>query len=190
MKWLARILLALVLLVLLVVLGLFLAGKREGAGFNQVTVEISRPPEQVWRHLTEPELTRKWMSDIREVTPLTEGGLRVGARSRMVVAVDADETMVLEDEITRVEPPHRLELTIKSGAEADVSFVEHAIYTLEPQDGRTKLTVTARSDFSGVASLFEPIITPTAKAGLEKQILALKAAVEAEPAAEPATARP
>jgi uncharacterized protein YndB with AHSA1/START domain len=108
----------------------------------------------------------------------------------MVVAVDADETMVMEDELTRIEPPHRLELTIKSGAEADVSFVEQVVYLLEPQDGRTKLTVTGRSTFSGVAALFEPIITPTAKAGLEKQMLALKAAVEAEPVAEPATARP
>jgi len=190
MKWLARILLALVSLLLLAVLGLFLAGKREGAGFNQVTLEISRPPEQVWRYLTEPELTRKWMSHLLEVTPLTEGGLRVGARSRMVVAVDADETMVLEDELTRVEPPHRLELTLKSGAEADVSFSEQVVYTLEPRDGRTKLTVMGKSQFSGVASLFEPLITPTAKANLEKELQSLKAAVEAEPAAEPATARP
>jgi len=190
MKWLARILLALVALLLLGVLGLFLAGKREGAGFHQATVEIARPPEQVWRYLTEPALNQKWRSGILEVTPLTEGGLRVGARERVLVSVGEGETMVVEDEITRVEAPHRLELTLKSGPGSDVSFVEQVAYTLEEQGGGTKLTFTGRSEFSGVAALFEPIITPAALANLEKELQALKATVEAEPVSAPATEQP
>jgi uncharacterized protein YndB with AHSA1/START domain len=190
MKWLTRILLALVVVLLLGVLGLFLAGRREGAGTHQASVEIARPPEQVWRYLSDPTLTRKWMSGILEVTPLTEGGFRVGARERMVVAVDEDETMVVEDELTRIEAPHRLELTLKAAPGSDVSFVEYVTYVLEAQGGGTKLTFTGRSEYSGIVSLFEPIITPAAKAKLDKELQALKAAVEAEPATAPATAQP
>jgi len=190
MKWLARILLALVALLLLGVLGLFLAGKREGASFHQGSVEIARPPEQVWRYLTDPVLARKWRSGILEVTPLTEGGTRVGARERVLVSVGEGETMVVEDEITRLEAPHRLELTLKSGPGSDVSFVEQVAYTLEEQGGGTKLTFTGRTEFSGVAALLEPIITPAAEGSLEKELQALKATVEAEPASAPATVQP
>jgi uncharacterized protein YndB with AHSA1/START domain len=184
-KWFIRISLALLLLLLVGTLGLLLAGRREGAGLNQATVEIARPAAQVWRHMEDPALSRKWMSGIIEMTPLTEGGLRVGARERLVIAVDADERMVMESEFTRIEKPHRLELTIQSGADADVTFIEHVIYTLDEQDGRTKVAFTGRTEYSGLAALFEPIITPTAQAKLEGDLQALKASVEAEPVPEP-----
>lgn len=44
----------------------------------------SAPAEMVWRILADVEKWRDWTPTIVEVNPLTEGGLRVGARYRVV----------------------------------------------------------------------------------------------------------
>ncbi len=60
MKWILRILLGLVGLLVLAVVVLFVLSKRPDAGKGDVTIDIARPPDVVWQ----------WVSEEREARPL------------------------------------------------------------------------------------------------------------------------
>jgi uncharacterized protein YndB with AHSA1/START domain len=100
-------LIALGALVAVAVIGLFLAGRRRDAGVNEVTVEIARPPAQVFRWLAQRDLARKWIGGLVEIQPLTEGALRVGLKERAVVLLGS-ERMALEMEVVGFEEGRRI----------------------------------------------------------------------------------
>jgi uncharacterized protein YndB with AHSA1/START domain len=183
MKWVWRILGAIFSLILLVVICLWLAGFRSGAGHNSATVIIHRPAAQVWRHLENDDLVLKWVSGLTEIHRLTPGVTRAGSRMAMA-NVRGNRRTEMEMEITDFAPNSHIGFKLRSPAGASPEFTETAEYVLSEQGGHTTLTLRGDSRyFPFWIQLMEPIITPAAQKKLQGDLARLKALLEAEPVA-------
>jgi uncharacterized protein YndB with AHSA1/START domain len=49
------------------------------------TVDIAAPRHRVFSFMTNPDYVKRWQPDVVESTPLTDGGMRRGARWRVTV---------------------------------------------------------------------------------------------------------
>lgn len=180
MKRIKKFLKMLVLLAVVAVLGLYLYGFRPGAGVNSATIEINRPPAQVWRYLTNDDLVKSWVSGlevIRHENPPTQG---VGARYYMEVR-NQDELAKMLMTITAFDPPRRIAFTLESAGDSSSGFTETGEYTLHDVYGRTQLMLSALTNYHGILPrLMEPFITPAAQKKLEADLARLKSLLEAE----------
>ena len=141
MKWVWRILFGIIAVVVLAVLGLWLAGCRKGAGINSATIDIIRPPAQVWRYLTNDNLVKKWVSGLTEIRQLTPGTEGVGDRFEMTVVMDGERTD-MEMEITAFVPNRQIGFKVKSIGHSSMGFTETGEYAIVEQDHNTLLTLT------------------------------------------------
>ena len=180
MKWVRRILAVLVALPLLAVIGLLLAGQREGAGRNTERLAIARPPSQVYRHLVKPDLLRQW-TGLAEVEVMGAAEVATGSKLRLVSEARGQRTS-MEAEVTGAEPGRLLTLAVRTAAGAPVGFSQRVEYRLEERSGDTRLAVTSDTRYEGaVARLFEPLITRAVQKQLEANLELLRLQVEAEP---------
>jgi hypothetical protein len=109
-----------------------------------------------------------------ESTALTEGGARVGARSREVVE-ERGQRFELETEITTYVPNEALQARITSQG-----FETLSTYRLQEDGGRTRLTSVLESRYTMLlARLLAPIVTRQAQKKLEADLERLKRLVEA-----------
>ncbi|MGB0035910.1 MAG: SRPBCC family protein [Candidatus Acidiferrales bacterium] len=181
MKWVLRILGAVVGLIVLAVLALYLAGFRRGHGRNSVTVEIARPPAQVFRYLTDDELVKRWVGGLVEIKHLNADVPGVGARMHMVEEYKG-ESVPMDMEITGFEANRAIKFRIISAGDPSEGFTEAGEYVLEPTGTGTRLTLSATSEYQGfLPRLFEPLITPEAQKKLKEDLARLKGLVEGEP---------
>lgn len=181
MKSLRRILTALIALPLLAVIALLLAGQREAAGRNVERLAIARPPAQVYRHLVDVKLLRRW-TGLAEIELLTEGDLGRGSRMRLVSEARGQRT-TMEAQVIDAEKDRLLVLAVKAAPGSPVIFSERVEYRLEERAGDTRLAVTTETRYEGaVARLFEPLITRAVQKQLEDTLAKLLAEAEAEPA--------
>jgi len=181
MKWVWRILFGIIAVVVLAVLGLWLGGFRKGAGINSATIDINRPPAQVWRYLTNDDLVKKWVSGLTEIRHLTPGVEGVGNRFEMTVVMDGERTD-MEMEITAFVPNRQIGFKVKSIGHPSMGFTETGEYAIVEQDHNTLLTLTGRSKYYPFwLQLMEPLVTPMAQKKLEGDLARLKSLVEAEP---------
>jgi uncharacterized protein YndB with AHSA1/START domain len=181
MKWLSRIFGAVVALVALCVAGLWLAGMRPGHGHNSGSVEINRPAAQVWRYLTDDELIKKWVSGLAEIRHMTPGVTGEGEKLRLKEGYEG-KGVEMEMTMWRIEAPRRMEFTLEGLGDPANGFTEKAAYVLEEKDGKTRVTLSAQTEYHGfLVRLMEPLITPAADKKLAGDLARLKAMVEAEP---------
>src|SRR5260370_5265362 len=136
MKCVRRILLAVVALPLLASIALLVVGRREGAGRTDDRLAIARPPADVFHHIEDEDLLKKW-TGIVDVKSQADPWLQPGTRSRMVSEARGQRTEV-EVDVTAVERDRYLALTVKSTAGAPVVFTQVAEYRLEERDGGTR----------------------------------------------------
>ena len=140
---------------------------------NEHSVEIERPAA-VFPYLTDGEKLRQWVGGLVESTALTEGGARVGARSREVVE-ERGQRFELETGITRYAPNEVLQARITSKG-----FETLSTYRLQEDSGRTRLTSVLESRYTMLlARLLAPIVTRQAQKKLEADLDRLKRLVEA-----------
>jgi len=101
----------------------------------EITLEIARPPADVFAYLTDVSKLPEWQSSAAEAE--IDGAVRKGARireRRRFLGRDVRNEL----EVTRYEPPERFELSSRS---APVSFtIDHA---LVPAERGTRLHVQA-----------------------------------------------
>jgi len=181
MKWVWRILGGIAGVAVVCVAGMWLWGLRPGHGENLVTVEIDRPAANVWRYVTTDELTNKWVSGLEEIRHTTPGVSGAGEKLYMVESYEG-ERFPMEMTVERYTAPGELTFTLVSIGDPSNSFTEKGGYLLEEHDGRTRLTLTAHTEYHGfLPRLFEPIITRQAQAKLAGDVARLKALVEAKP---------
>jgi uncharacterized protein YndB with AHSA1/START domain len=141
---------------------------------NEHSVQIERPAAAVFPYLTDGEKLRQWVGGLVESTALTEGGARVGARSREVVE-ERGQRFELETEITRYAPNEVLQARITSKG-----FETLSTYRLQEDGGRTRLTSVLESRYTMLlARLLAPIVTRQAQKKLEADLDRLKRLVEA-----------
>jgi uncharacterized protein YndB with AHSA1/START domain len=180
MRWVRRILAVLIALPVLAVIALLLAGQREAAGRNVERLAIARPPSQVYRHLVDVKLLRKW-TGLAAIEPLTEGELGPGSRMRLVSESRGQRT-IMEAQVAGAERSRLLVLVVTTATGSPVGFSQRVEYRLEERAGDTRLAVTSDTRYEGaVARLLEPLITRAAQRQLEATLERLRLEVEGEP---------
>ena len=171
---------ALVALPLLVAGALWVLGGRTQV--YRAEIEIEAPPEEVFPYLTEPDRIAQWVDGLVEITPLTEGGHRVGATARLVVEQDGNRYEFI-DEVTSTTANESLELHSQSDMfDADIRW------ELEPSKNGTHATAVMRTDFHGFYRFLAPMMRSTAEEQLQSDFERLKQLIESPPSepAEPA----
>jgi uncharacterized protein YndB with AHSA1/START domain len=123
------------------------------------SVEIAKPPADVFPWLLEEDKVPQWTSDlVRYEVP---GELRAGAQVRQVLKLGGSE-LPLDLELTRYDPP--------SGAESRFSTNGVNLttaYGLEPSGAGTRLTQTLEAKAS---SLTARMLIPVVQGRLEKKV--------------------
>lgn len=180
-KWILRVLGVFALLIVLFFVMMYVvSGGAKGVGRNEASVVINKPAEEVFPWLTEPDKLTKWIGGLTESKALTEGGLRVGAKSQETVEVGEERTL-MQVEVMEVAPPKLLVVRITSEG-----FDGDARYTLEPEGGATRLRYVGDFTYKVfMMKLLEPLITPAAQGKLEQDLNVLKGLVESGGAAKP-----
>jgi len=118
----------------------------------EISIVISRPIEEVFAFVTNPENIPKWSSLSREVKVTSAGPIGVGATYRSVVAF-LGRRIEGETEITEYEPNRSFAEKSKSGP-----FPVENRTTFERVDGGTRVNFTAVAEPGGFFKLAEPLL--------------------------------
>ena len=117
-----------------------------------------------------------WIDGLVESTPLTDDGLKVGARSREVME-DHGERFEFEIVITEPNPPGLLGVRI-----ASEFFDSRVRYELRDRGGVTNLSYFGDTQFGGfLFRLMEPVVAASAEAKIAADLETLKRLVVSAP---------
>ena len=181
MKWIFRVFVFVLGLILLAAGVLLAMGSRPGANMLSVRVEINKPPEAVWKYVADPATPKEWVSWLVEVRQLTPGAQPVGSKEVWVMEDrnNGNARMEILSETTRFEPHRRMDVRLSSPGE----FSGEVAYLFEDLGGgRTALTQEGTYLFeSWFARLMAPVVMPSARSKLVGDIERLKANVEKLP---------
>src|SRR6266540_6063232 len=101
------------------------------------TIEVARPPQEVFDFATNPVHFGQWQRDVLSVRMLDDSRF---ATTRRISG--AERTMI--QQITHNDPPHRWAARCIEGP-----IRPHATITVEPVDGGARSRVTFTLDFEG-----------------------------------------
>lgn len=178
MKWIRWTLLGLLLFVVLCVLGLLIAGQREGAETMSVRVEVNKPVAEVWKYFNTPEKTKDWVSWMVEVKDISPGEKRVGSKETWVMEDknNNNQRMEIFSEVTAIEAMRRIDYKLGSTE----MFTGTATYLFEDLGGnRTAFTSSGSYVFlNGFFNFLKPLIMHSAREKLEGDLKTFKANVE------------
>ena len=138
---------------------------------HEVTIHLNQPVEQVFALLVDTSQLSTWQSNLIKSEQLTEGPLRTGSRFREIRRINNKETEI-QGEITALEPNKRLETKTATKPQAMVS------YSLDPEQGGTRLKYRFVLITSGLMRLLEPMIASSIKKDTEADFEALKRVLE------------
>jgi hypothetical protein len=138
------------------------------------SVRINRSPSEVWDAIADYSFDREWRNGLSDMTPDPDGGPEVGTRVHEVVR-NSGRDYVADSVVTVVDPgtSYRFEGSgtiggLKGGRRVDPDGDAAAIFTytieLEPQ---------------GWMRLLRPVLGSLVRAGLKKDLQALKGLLEA-----------
>jgi len=123
---------------------------------HEVTIHLNRPVEKVFAFLADTGNLSIWQSNLIKMEPLTEGPLRPGSRFREVRRLGRRESEI-QAEITAFEPNQRVETKTVTKPQVTVS------YSLDPENGGTRLRYKFVLVTSGIMRLMEPLIAGAIK---------------------------
>ena len=138
---------------------------------HEVTLHLKRPVEQVFAFLADYQNLRTWQSDLIENEQLTEGPLRVGTRFREVRRTGPGKSEI-QGEITDFE--HNKRFSTKTSTKPQVTVS----YSLEGENGETRLNYKFVMLTSGVMRLLEPLMAGAIKKDTELDFQKLKHILE------------
>ena len=138
---------------------------------HEVTIHLNKPVEQVFAFLMDTSKLSTWQSNLIKSEQLTEGPLRTGSRFREVRRINNKEEEI-QGEITALEPNKRLETKTVTKPQAMVS------YSLDPEQGGTRLKYKFVLITSGMMRLLEPVIASSIKKDTEADFETLKQMLE------------
>jgi uncharacterized protein YndB with AHSA1/START domain len=138
---------------------------------HEVSIHLDKPVEQVFAFLMDTGKLATWQSNLIKSEQLTEGPLRAGSRFREVRRINNKETEI-EGEITSLEPNKRLETKTSTRPQAMVS------YSLDPDQGGTRLRYKFILITNGLMRLLEPVIASSIKKDTEADFETLKRMLE------------
>jgi uncharacterized protein YndB with AHSA1/START domain len=133
------------------------------------SVEINRPPAEVFPWLFEEDKVPQWTTGLESYQRLDSGPLGRGARFRQVLEVSG-QRFTVELEVTEYDPP-------RAAASAfELRGIDVVMrYSLTDLGGTTKLTQSIEASGGGIKGrLFIPMIQPHLERKLEADLAALK----------------
>jgi carbon monoxide dehydrogenase subunit G len=134
------------------------------------TVEIPRPPTEVFPWLLEEDKVPRWTSHLDRYERVDGGELGGGSRVRQVLDVSGRRIDV-ELEITRYDPPARAETRFSTNGIEVVNA-----YTLEAAGAGTRLTQSVDAKPSGLtARMLVPVVQPRLEQKLTEDLERLRA---------------
>jgi uncharacterized membrane protein len=107
------------------------------------SVEINKPPEEVFAYLDDVERHGEWQEDIVDVERVTEGPTRQGTRVRETRHVPGGNRSMMY-EVTAHDPPRQSSFRVLDGPIRAVGTI-----SVEPAGDGTKSRVTIAMDFKG-----------------------------------------
>ena len=138
---------------------------------HEVTIHLNKPVDQVFAFLMDTSKLSTWQSNLIKSEQLTEGPLRTGSRFREIRRINNKEEEI-QAEITALEHNKRLETKTVTKPQAMVS------YSLDPEQGGTRLKYKFILITSGLMRLMEPMIASSIKKGTEADFETLKRVLE------------
>lgn len=138
------------------------------------SVEISRPPAEVFEFIRDPDNDPRWCPTVSESEQVEGDGPAPGAVYHQVHKPGPAKPTRLVVEVLEVDAP--LHLRMRSTDDLGVFDVR---YELEELPGnRTRLTQVDDTDFQGFAKLLQPVMFFAINSGIKKQFGQLKQLLE------------
>jgi uncharacterized protein YndB with AHSA1/START domain len=132
------------------------------------TVEVPRPPEEVFPWLLEQDKVPRWTGHLERYEQL-DGALGAGSRVRQVLEISG-RTIDVELEITRYEPPAAAETRFETNGIKVVST-----YALRPNGAGTRLTQSLEAKAGGfTAKMLLPVVQPRLEQKLTEDLERLR----------------
>jgi uncharacterized protein YndB with AHSA1/START domain len=138
---------------------------------HEVTIHLNRPVEQVFAFLADTRKVSSWQSSLIELEQLTEGPLRAGSRFREVRRTGPRQSEI-QAEITDFESNKRFATKTITKPHVTVS------YSLEGEDGGTRLNYKFVMLTSGMMRMLEPLIAGSIKKDTDLDFQSLKRILE------------
>ncbi len=132
------------------------------------SIEIARPPQEVWDVVVDPERDPEWCGKVKSVQRIGDGRWRV--LHKPVPLRPATELIVDQVEI---DPPRRMHLR----EEDDASVVE-VDYRLEPTAGGTRFAQASDVDWKSLPRILHSAFRRGVQRDIRQQLKALKRLVE------------
>jgi len=176
MKWLKFGALGLLGIVALAIVTLLILGRRDSAGVMTATIDIARPPAEVWSWLEDKDRFKQWVSwtvDVKDEGPSGIGGKR---RTFMKDPNMGGEIVVIDSVIREYTPHKSLDIHLSS----PMGFDGDMRYKLDDLGGSTRLAIAGKFKYDHwLANLMEPLVTPQASDKLLTDLATLKRLAEA-----------
>jgi uncharacterized protein YndB with AHSA1/START domain len=134
------------------------------------TVEIARPPQDVFAFLADGANDRHWRTGVLDVR--RKSGEGKGAIYEQGVKGPFGRRIPADYEITAFDPNERIAFRAIAGP-----VRPEGSYTLQPVAGGTRVTFSLRASPSGLAKLMTPMVANTIRSEVA-QLDALRAALE------------
>jgi carbon monoxide dehydrogenase subunit G len=178
MKWIVLSFKAIGLLLLVAACGLWLAGRRAGAGHLHSEIEVNRPVAEVWDWVSEPEKLKQWISWLVEVRTDDMGHGGVGVKRVLVMRDENNggELVNIESTCTEYAPPKllRTNLVVPRMFDGTQSY-----RVTDLGNGSSRLEIDSQFHFGNpFAKLMEPLITSSAQKKMRRDIARLKQLAE------------
>jgi uncharacterized protein YndB with AHSA1/START domain len=107
------------------------------------TIEITRPPDEVFSYITDPERYPEWQRDVVRVRVAEDRPAGVGSRFTTIRRVGGTDREMTQ-EVTELVAPRSW-----AARGVDGPIRPNATVTVEPLDGGTRSQVTITLDFEG-----------------------------------------
>lgn len=138
---------------------------------HEVSLHLNRPVEQVFAFLVDFQNVPRWQSNLVEIEQLTEGALQAGTQFREVRRFGRRASEIW-GELTEFELNKRFVTKTLTKPQVTVSF------SLDPEDGGTRLGFKFVLVTSGLMRLFEPWIDSLINKQRESDFATLKCLLE------------
>jgi uncharacterized protein YndB with AHSA1/START domain len=137
-------------------------------------VDVTRPPEEVFRYVTDPSRFGEWQSGVVSAHIDPDGPQEVGSRCVMTRRIGGSDRTTTS-EITELSPPRTWTIRgIDGPIRADIAVA------VDPRQGGTQAHVTIQVDFRayGMGKLVMPVVVREARKEVPESCELLKSRLE------------
>jgi carbon monoxide dehydrogenase subunit G len=136
-------------------------------------IVINRPPDQVFRFLTDLGNVTQWATGVSEVKVLTEGPVRLGTQFEETIRMMGRPVRTVCEVVDLAEGRKFAYKSVSSGM-----MTYEGQFVFEPADGGTRLRYSSTARLGGLWRLLEPLVAMEAKKETQAELQKIKSALE------------